>query len=122
MKIKSNTLYILLYILLFFLHFAIWEIWVKEQQVVFVKYYLFLSFLFMLVLTILSIIYRIYPQYVGFAFMGVVLFKLTVMILIMKKLQLSTVPMYKLHFIPPYLISLALITGFAIGLIKHDKK
>lgn len=121
MKIKGNTIFILSYILMFFVHFLIWEMWVKEQQIIFVKYYLFLTFLFMMVITILSIIHRIFPQQVGFAFMGLVLFKLTIMFLIMKKLQLSLVPDFKLHFIPPYLLSLMLETLYAIRLLKAEK-
>lgn len=121
MKLKGNTLYILSFILLFFVHFGIWQIWVKDFELTFVKYYLFLSLLFMMVITVLSIIKKIYPQYIGFTFLGLMMFKLTIMFLIMKKLHLSEVPNYKLHFIPPYLVSLLLETLYAISLIKDEK-
>lgn len=121
MKLKGNTLYILSFILLFFVHFGIWQFWVKDYEVIFIKYYLFLTILFMMVITILSIIKKIYPEYIGFTFLGLMMFKLAVMFLIMKKLHLSEVPQYKFHFIPPYLISLLLETLYAISLLKEQK-
>ncbi len=121
MKIKGNTIYILLFIALFFLHFFIWQTWVKDFEIVFVKYYLFLTVLFMMVLTILSIIKKIYPEYIGFTFLGLLMFKLTIMFLVMKKLHLSEVPDYRYHFIPPYLISLLLETLYAINLIQSKE-
>jgi uncharacterized protein YacL len=74
-----------------------------------------------MVLTILSIIKKIYPTYIGFAFMGLVMFKLMIMFLIMKKLNLSEVPNYKIHFIIPYLISLLLETLYAVKLINKEE-
>ena len=121
MKIKLSTYFIVAYILMFFLHFFIWEMWVKEHQLVFLKYYLFLTFLYMMVLTILSILERIYPQYIGFGFMGLVMFKLAIMFLVMKKLDLQVVEGYKLHFIPPYLLSLVLETLYAVRLLNAEK-
>lgn len=49
--------------------------------------------------------------------MGLILFKLMIMFLMMKKLNLSEVPNYKLHFIIPYLFSLLLETLYAVKLI-----
>lgn len=121
MKNKSNLIYILLFMALFFVHLLIWQIWVKGHEIVLVKYYLFLTLLFMMVLTVLSIVQKIYTEYVGFAFLGLMMFKLTVMFLIMKKLHLSDVPGYKYHFIPPYLISLLLETLYAINLIQSKE-
>ena len=121
MKQNASWLYIILFILLFFVHFAIWQTWVNGFQVIFIRYYLFLSVLFVMVLTILSIIKKIYPEYIGFSFLGLMLFKLSVMFLIMNKLHLSDVPYYKYHFIPPYLVSLFLETLYAIRLIKQDE-
>ena len=99
MKLKNNTLYIILYFLMFFVHFGIWQLLKVGFETTFIKYYLFLTMLFMMVITILSIIKKIYPTYIGFAFMGLVMFKLMIMFLIMKKLNLSEVPNYKMHFI-----------------------
>lgn len=121
MKIKNNTLYIVLYFVMFFVHFAIWQVLKIGFETTFVKYYLFLTLLFVMVLTILSIIKKIYPTYIGFAFMGLVMFKIMIMFLIMKKLNLSEVPNYKIHFIIPYLISLLLETLYAVKLINKDE-
>ena len=121
MKIKSNTLYIVLYFFMFFIHFTIWQILKIGFDSIFVRYYLFLTLLFVMVLTILSIIKKIYPTYIGFAFMGLVMFKLMIMFLIMKKLNLGEVPHYKIHFIIPYLISLILETLYAVKLIPKDE-
>lgn len=118
MKIKNNTLYIILYFFMFFIHFALWQILEIGLETTFVKYYLFLTLLFVMVLTILSIIKKIYPTYIGFAFMGLILFKLSIMFLVMKKLNLSEVPNYKIHFIIPYLLSLVLETLYAVKLIQ----
>lgn len=119
--LKSNTLYIILYFLLFFVHFAIWQVLEIGFETTFVKYYLFLTLLFIMVLTILSIIKKIYPEYIGFAFMGLVMFKLMIMFLIMKKLNLGEVPNYKLHFIIPYLLSLILETLYSVKLLQINE-
>ena len=119
--LKSNTLYIILYFLLFFVHFAIWQVLEIGFETTFVKYYLFLTLLFIMVLTILSIIKKIYPEYIGFAFMGLVMFKLMIMFLIMKKLNLGEVPNYKLHFIIPYLLSLILETLYSLKLLQINE-
>lgn len=121
MKIKNNTLYILLYFLMFLLHFGIWQILKIGFETTFIKYYLFLTVLFMMVITILSIVKKIYPTYIGFAFMGLVMFKLMIMFLVMKKLNLGEVPNYKVHFIIPYLISLVLETLYSVKLIQIEE-
>ena len=120
MKLKNNTLYIILYFLMFFVHFGIWQLLKVGFETTFIKYYLFLTMLFMMVITILSIIKKIYPAYIGFAFMGLVMFKLMIMFLIMKTLNLSEVPNYKIHFIIPYLISLLLETLYSVKLIEKE--
>lgn len=117
MKLKNNTLYIILYFLMFFVHFAIWQILNIGFETTFIKYYLFLTLLFTMVITILSIIKKIFPTYIGFAFMGLVMFKLMIMFLVMKKINLSEVPHFKIHFILPYLISLVLETLYSVKLI-----
>ena len=121
MKIKNNTLYILLYFLMFLVHFGIWQILKIGFETTFIKYYLFLTVLFMMVITILSIVKKIYPTYIGFAFMGLVMFKLMIMFLVMKKLNLGEVPNYKVHFIIPYLISLVLETLYSVKLIQTEE-
>lgn len=121
MKIKNNSLFIILYILMFFIHFGIWQFLNVGFETTFIKYYLFLTVLFMMVITILSIFIKIYPNYVGFVFMGLVMFKLMMMFLIMNKLNLKEVPHYKIHFIIPYLISLLLETIYAVKLIRNNE-
>ena len=121
MKIKNNTLYILLYFLMFLVHFGIWQFLKIGFETTFIKYYLFLTVLFMMVITILSIVKKIYPTYIGFAFMGLVMFKLMIMFLVMKKLNLGEVPNYKVHFIFPYLISLVLETLYSVKLIQTEE-
>ena len=121
MKIKNNTLYILLYFLMFLVHFGIWQVLKIGFETTFIKYYLFLTVLFMMVITILSIVKKIYPTYIGFAFMGLVMFKLMIMFLVMKKLNLGEVPNYKVHFIIPYLISLVLETLYSVKLIQTEE-
>ena len=121
MKIKNNTLYILLYFSMFLIHFGIWQFLKIGFETTFIKYYLFLTVLFMMVITILSIVKKIYPTYIGFAFMGLVMFKLMIMFLVMKKLNLGEVPNYKVHFIIPYLISLVLETLYSVKLIQTEE-
>ena len=120
MKIKNNTLYIILYFGLFLIHFIIWQLLKIGFETTFIKYYLFLTVLFMMVITILSIVKKIYPTYIGFEFMGLVMFKLMIMFLVMKKLNLGEVPNYKVHFIIPYLISLILETLYSVKLIQNE--
>lgn len=118
---KKTTLFILIYFLLFFLHFAIWQYFKLGFEIIFLKYYLFLTILFMMVITVLSIFKKIYPNYIGFVFLGLILFKLTMIMLLKKKLNITEVPLYKLHFVLPYLISLVLETLYAVQLIKDEK-
>ena len=75
-----------------------------------------------MVLTILSIAKRIYPDYLGFVFMGLTMFKLAMFFIIRNKLKIEEVPNYKLHFILPYLLALVLETFFAVSLLKDDSK
>ncbi len=121
MKIISKNIFFIAYFLMFIVHFIIWKSLDLTNDVVFFKYYLFLTFLYLMVITILSLIKKIEPNYVGFGFLGLMMFKLTIMFLIMKKLNLSEIPYYKYHFIPPYLASLVLETLYAIKLIKTEK-
>ena len=121
MKIKSNTIYVILFFLMFALHFFIWKNLKIGFDTTFIKYYLFLTLLFMMVVTVISIIKKIYPNYVGFGFMGLVMFKLMLMLLVMKKLNLNEVPNYKVHFIIPYLIALVLETLYAVKIIQNEE-
>ena len=121
MKIKSNTKYVILFFLMFALHFFIWQNLKIGFETTFIKYYLFLTLLFMMVVTVISIIKKIYPNYVGFGFMGLVMFKLMLMLLVMKKLNLNEVPNYKVHFIIPYLIALVLETLYAVKIIQDGE-
>ena len=118
---KKTTLYIARYFLMFFVHFGIWYYFNLGFEVTFLKYYLFLTLLFMMVITILSLFKTINPKRIGFVFLGLVFFKLTIIFLIKVKLNLAEIPNFKVHFILPYLISLVLETLYAIQLIKDEK-
>lgn len=122
MKLKPSTIYIGLFYIVVLIHFFIWRTTADEFSETFIRYYLFLSVLFIMVLTILSIVKRIYPNYLGFVFMGLTMFKLAMFFIIRNKLQVEEVPNYKLHFIIPYLLALVLETLFAVNLIKSVSK
>ncbi len=119
---KSNWIYIALYFVMFAIHFLIWNQLNIGFEDLFIRYYLFLTLLFMMVITVMSIFKTIYPNYLGFVFLGLVLIKLTLMMIVMKKLKISDVPDFKFHFILPYLISLTLVTLCSINIIKKDEK
>ncbi len=118
MKINSNTLYIVLYFLMFTVHFGVFQWLQKGHEAIFIRYYMFLTLLFVMVITVLSIMKRMYPTYIGFGFLGMVMVKMTGLFLVMNQLDLSSVPNYKLHFAAPYLLTLVLETLYAVKLIK----
>ncbi|SFI05403.1 hypothetical protein [Halpernia frigidisoli] len=118
---KKTTIYVFLYFLMFFMHFGIWTYLKLDFEVVFFKYYLFLTIIFMMVITILSLFKKIYPDHLGFVFIGLIMVKLMMIMIIKKKLNIVEVPNYKLNFILPYLMSLLLETLYAVQLIKDEK-
>lgn len=117
---KNNLWPVLLYFILCIVHFGIWRYLELGQEVVFLRYYIFLTMLFLMVVVALSIIKKMYPTYIGFGFLGLVMVKLAALLVAMKFLKLDTVPHYKLHFGAPYLISLVLETLYAVKLIGPD--
>lgn len=119
---KQNFLYLLLYFLMFIIHFILFRFFVNCCETEFLRYYIFLSLLFIMVLTIMSIFKRLFPNYLGFVFMGLVLIKLSLMFLIMNKLHLHEIPYYKIQFILPYLLSLVLETLYSANLIQKGEK
>lgn len=74
-----------------------------------------------MVFTFLSISKRLYPEYVGFVFMGLILVKLSLVFILMSRLNLNEIPHKNLHFVPSYLISLILEVLYAIHLLKDEK-
>lgn len=122
MKISNIYSVIIIYFIMIFIHYFIWQTIGQGFENIFVKYYLYMTILFFTVITVLIFIKGIYPDYVGFAFMGLLMFKLAIVFIMIYKLKFTQVPNYQLHFIPPYLILLILETLFAIGLIKQDTK
>lgn len=122
MNLKPATFYTVLFYVSAMVHLVIWYFFVQNFQETFIRYYLFLSLLFIMVLTILSIAKRIYPDYLGFVFMGLTMFKLAMFFIIRNKLKIEEVPNYKLHFILPYLLALVLETFFAVSLLKDVSK
>lgn len=118
MKMSKNFLYIALFFVMFFVHFGIWQYLGLGSETILIRYYLFLTIMFMMVLTVISIAKKIYPDYIGFVFMGLVMLKLSMAFIIRKKLNITEVPGYKVHFIIPYLVSLLLETLFTVNVIK----
>lgn len=88
----------------------------------FFRYYLFQTIIFMMVITVLLLVQKTYPNYVGFAFLGLVLFKLALMLLLQKKINFEGISNAKLHFTIPYLIILVLETLFAASMLKMSTK
>lgn len=119
---KSNLKYIGIFGFMFLIHLVIFQVYIGCCEVIFIKYYLFLTLLFMMVVTLMTLFQKLFPDYLGFLFMGLMLVKLAVMFLIMNKLNLSEVPYYKINFILPYLVCLTLFTMYSIGLIQGTEK
>lgn len=122
MKISATNWYIILYFVLFFAHFALWKFLNVGFEVVFIRYYIFLTLLFVLAVTALTIIRKNFPQYIGFGFLGLVMVKMMALFIVMNQLDLSSVPNYKMHFAIPYLVSLVLETLYAVKLIQIEDK
>ena len=122
MKNKSNIVTSVLFFLTFIIHFAIWKFVFHLDEVMIIKFYLFLSVIFMMMITILLIINRTFPQFVGMSVIGLILIKFGLMFLIRNKLHFEAVPNFKFHFIIPYFVLTGLLTYYAIHLINYDKK
>ena len=123
LNFTNNNLLIALYFIMFAVHFLLWQYLGIGFETTLIRYYLFLTILFMMVLTIVSIFKKIYPEYLGFVFLGLVMFKLAMVFIIRKKLNITEIPNYKFHFILPYLFSLFLETLFTVNMIRStDKK
>ena len=121
MKFDKSYLYIGLFFLIPIIHYFIWDYFKVGFGDIFVRYYLFLTILFVMLITVLSIVKKISPDYIGFAFLGLIMLKLTLMFVAKSKLKVAQVPDYKFHFILPYLISLVVMVFYAIELIKQSQ-
>lgn len=121
MNFKKTLLYIVAFATLVIIHYFIWETYVNDHEETFRNYYFFLGALYITALLVLLVGEKFYPGYIGFIFMGLLLFKLMIMFVVMQKLNLSEVPNSRTHFIVPYLLSLLLETLFAVKLIKDEK-
>ncbi len=122
MKINPNILVTVLFFLTFLIHFSLWKFVFHLDEIVIVKFYLFLSVMFMMMITLVVLINKTVPQFLGLSVIGLILLKFGLMYLIRKKLNFESVPDYKFHFIIPYFVLTALLTYYAIMLINHDKK
>ena len=122
MQSKSNLIISVLFFLTFIIHFAIWKFVFHLDEVVIIKFYLFLSVIFMMMITLLLIIDRTVPQFLGMSVLGLIIVKFGLMYLIKNKLHLEAVPNFKFHFVIPYFVLTALLTYYAIQLINYDKK
>jgi len=122
MKINPNILVTVLFFLTFLVHFSLWKFVFHLNEIVIVKFYLFLSVMFIMMITLIILINKTVPQFLGLSVIGLVLLKFGLMYLIRKKLNFEAVPDYKFHFIVPYFVLTGLLTYYAIRLINHDKK
>jgi hypothetical protein len=122
MKANPNILVTILFFLTFLIHFSLWKFVFHLDEIIIVKFYLFLSVMFIMMITLIVLINKIVPQFLGLSVIGLILLKFCLMYLIRKKLNLETIPDYKYHFIVPYFILTALLTYYAIRLINYDKK
>ncbi len=122
MQNKSNLIISVIFFLTFIIHFAIWKFVFHLDEVVIIKFYLFLAIIFMMMITLIVLINKIVPQFLGLAVIGLILVKFGMMYLIKNKLHFEEIPNYKFHFIVPYFVLTALLTYYAIRLINYDKK
>lgn len=122
MQNKSNLIISVIFFLTFIIHFAIWKFAFHFDEVVIIKFYLFLAIFFMMMITLIVLINKIVPQFLGLAVIGLILVKFGMMYLIKNKLHFEEIPDYKFHFIIPYFVLTALLTYYAIRLINYDKK
>ena len=122
MQNKSNLIISVIFFLTFIIHFAIWKFALHLDEVIIIKFYLFLSIIFMMIITLIVLINKIVPQFLGLAVIGLILVKFGMMYLIKNKLHFAEIPNYKFHFIVPYFVLTALLTYYAIRLINYDKK
>ncbi|WP_374443539.1 hypothetical protein [Epilithonimonas sp.] len=122
MQNKSNLIISVIFFLTFIIHFAIWKFVFHLDEVIIIKFYLFLSIIFMMMITLIVLINKIVPQFLGLAVIGLILIKFGLMYLIKNKLHFEEIPNYKFHFIIPYFVLTALLTYYAIRLINYDKK
>lgn len=122
MQNRKNTIISVLFFSTFIIHFCLWKFMFHLDEVIIIKFYLFLSLIFMMMVTLLLIINKTAPQFVGLSVLGLILIKFFLMYLIKNKLHFDEIPGYKFHFILPYLVLTALITYYAIQLINYDKK
>ena len=122
MQNKSNLIISVIFFLACIIHFAIWKFALHLDEVIIIKFYLFLSIIFMMMITLIVLINKIVPQFLGLAVIGLILVKFGMMYLIKNKLHFEEIPNYKFHFIVPYFVLTALLTYYAIRLINYDKK
>lgn len=122
MQNKSNLIISVIFFFTFIIHFAIWKFVFHLDEVVIIKFYLFLAIIFMMMITLIVLINKIVPQFLGLAVIGLILVKFGMMYLIRNKLHFEEIPNYKFHFIVPYFVLTALLTYYAIRLINYDKK
>ncbi|MCG2792330.1 MAG: hypothetical protein L6262_02125 [Weeksellaceae bacterium] len=122
MQNKSNITVGVLFFATFIVHFCLWKFLFYLDEVILIKFYLFLSIIFMMMMTLILLIHKRVPQFLGVSVLGLVLIKFVLMYLIKNKLHFEEIPGYKYHFILPYFVLTALITYYAIQLINYDKK
>ncbi|MCI3935960.1 hypothetical protein MQX03_02040 [Chryseobacterium aahli] len=122
MKSNPNILVVIIFFLTFLIHFSLWKFVFHLDEIIIIKFYLFLSVMFMMMITMIILINRVVPEFLGLAVIGLILLKFGLMYLIKNKLHFETIPNYKFHFVVPYFVLTTLLTYYAIRLINHDKK
>lgn len=122
MKNSTNVITIGIFFLTFLIHFLIWKFALNLDEVIIIKFYLFLSIVFMMLITLMSLIHRLVPDLLGVSVIGLILIKFVMMFLIRRKLNFEEIPNHQFHFIIPYFVLITLLTYYAIRLINYDKK
>ncbi len=92
MKSNPNILVVVLLFLTFLIHFSLWKFVFHLDEIIIIKFYLFLSVMFMMMITLIILINRVAPEFLGLSVIGLILLKFGLMYLIRKKLNFETIP------------------------------
>ena len=87
MKSNPNILVVIIFFLTFLIHFSLWKFVFHLDEIIIVKFYLFLSVMFMMMITMIILINRVVPEFLGLAVIGLILLKFGLMYLIMNKIH-----------------------------------
>lgn len=130
MKIK-NLYYISLYLLGVTIILFLLQNWIvgtlSDSYIFYYPTWTIYVFLFLITLLILSILYyvsKVFPKYVGFAFMGFILFKMIAAVVflipLIKMQNVSKIPDFTAFFVP-YFIYLLLEIMLSLQFLKQSE-